>query len=65
MINICDLFMEYDAKEFRSFADDTTPYIYGKSFNETIEKLEIDMSTNFEWFYHNGFKANAGKFHFY
>ena len=36
--------MEYDAIEFASYADDTTPYTYGQSFDEIIEKLEIDMS---------------------
>ena len=25
IIYICDLFMEYDAREFASYADDTTP----------------------------------------
>ena len=43
-IYICDLFMEYDVIEFASYADDTTPYTYGQSFDEIIEKLEIDMS---------------------
>ena len=36
--------MEYDAIEFASFADDSTPYSYGQSLDGIIEKLEIDMS---------------------
>ena len=64
MIYISDLFMEYDAIEFQSYADDTTPYTYGENFNEIIDKLEIDMSKICELFHHNGFKANPGKFHF-
>ena len=56
--------MEYDAIEFASYADDTTPYTYGQSFDKIIEKLEIDMSKTFEWFHHNGFKVNPRKFHF-
>ena len=56
--------MEYDAIEFASYADDTTPYTYGQSFDEIIEKLEIDMSKICEWFHHNGLKANPGKFYF-
>ena len=56
--------MEYDSIEFASYADDTTPYTYGQSFDEIIEKLKIDMSKICEWFHHNSFKANSGKFHF-
>ena len=64
IIYICDFFMEYDAIEFASYVDDTTPYTYGQSFDEIIEKLETDMSTICEWLHHNGFKSNPGKFHF-
>ena len=56
--------MEYYAIEFASYADDTNPYTYGQSFDETVEKLETDMSNVCEWFHHNGFKANPEKFHF-
>ena len=50
IIYICDLFIEYDAIEFASYADDTTPYTYGKSFDKIIEKLETDMLKICEWF---------------
>ena len=53
--------MEYDAIEFASYADDTTLYTYGQSFDQIIEKLEMDMSKICEWFHHNGFKTNPGK----
>ena len=56
--------MEYDAIEFASYGDDTNPYTYGQNFDEIIEKLETDMFNICEWFYHNCFKANPGKFHF-
>ena len=56
--------MEYDAIEFASYAEDTTAYTYGQSFDEIIEKLETDMFKICEWFHHNDFKANPGKFHF-
>ena len=56
--------MEFDAIKFASCADDTTPYTYGQSFDEIIKKLETDMPNIFEWFHHNGFKANPGKCHF-
>ena len=48
IIYICDLFIEYDALEFASYIDDTTPYSYEQSFDERIEKLEIDMSIIFD-----------------
>ena len=44
IICICDLFMEYGAIEFVRIGDDTTPYTYRQSFDEIIEKLEINMS---------------------
>ena len=64
IIYICDLFTEYDAIEFASHADDTTPYTYGQSFDEIIEKLETDMSNICKWYHHNGFRPNLAKFHF-
>ena len=64
IIYICSLFMEYGATEFIWYAGYTTPYTYWQSFDEKIEKLEIDKSKICEWFHHNSFKANPGKFHF-
>ena len=61
IIYICDLFKEYDAIEFDNYADDITPYTYGRSCDEIIKKLEKDMSKICEWFHHNGFKANPRK----
>ena len=54
----------YDVIEFASYANDTTPHTYGQSFAKIIEALETYMSNICEWFRHNGFKANPGKFHF-
>ena len=64
IIYIRDLFIEYEAIEFAGYPDDTTPYTYGQSFDEIIEKLETDMSNICELFHHNGFKVNSGKFLF-
>ena len=57
--------MTHDTIEFASYADHITFYTYGQSFDKIIEKLEIDMPRIFEWFQHNGFNANPGKFDFY
>ena len=35
--------MEHDAIEFTSYVEDTTPCNYGQSFDETIEKLKINV----------------------
>ena len=56
--------MEYNATEIANYVDDTTPYTHGQSFDDIIEKLEMDMSKIFELLHHKGFKANPGKFHF-
>ena len=50
--------MEYEATEFARYAEDTTPYTYGQSFDETIANPEIDMPKIYEWSRNNGFKAN-------
>ena len=44
VIYIFDLLMEYDLMEYATYADNTTPYTCGQSFDEIIEKLEIEMS---------------------
>ena len=36
IIYICDFFMECDALEFASYADDTTTYTYGQSFDKKL-----------------------------
>ena len=54
--------MEHDTIELVSYADDTTPYSYGQTFEKIIEKLEIDTSKICESFHHNGFKYNTGIF---
>ena len=64
IIYICAFFIEYDAIEFANYEDNTTPCTYGQSFNETIEKLAIDMAKICESFHHSGFKANPEKFYF-
>ena len=57
IIYIRDLFIEYEVIEFAGYPDDTTPYTYGQSFDEIIEKLETDMSNICELFHHNGLKS--------
>ena len=41
---IRDLFMEYNAIEFTSYADDTSPDTYWQNFDEINKTLEIYMS---------------------
>lgn len=57
--------MQYDTKEFGSYADNTTPYTYWENFDEIIEKVKIHMSKICQSFHHNNFKAKPGKFHFF
>ena len=39
-ITLCDLFLCEYSSEFSNFADDTTPYEYGKKYDKVINKLE-------------------------
>ena len=64
-IDLCDLFFENYSSDFANFADDTTPYEYGHSFNEVINNLETTTKKVFEWFSFNNLKANASKCHLF
>ena len=64
-IYICDLFIVNKDDSFSSYADDTTPFITGMSFEQIIPKLESILSDISQWFMNNNLKANAGKFHLF
>ena len=65
IIYICDLFIVNKDVNFSSYADDTTPFITGMSFEQIIPELEIILSDISQWFMNNNLKANAGKFHLF
>ena len=65
IIYICDLFIVNKDVNFSSYADDTTPFITGMSFEQIIPKLESILSDISQWFMNNNLKANAGKFHLF
>ena len=44
IIYICDLFILSDHLEFGSYADDTTPFVYGENFDEILGELEKHMA---------------------
>ena len=50
--------MNYDTIEFASYADNVNPYTFQKSFDEIIEKLEIDTPKIYESFIITVLKAN-------
>ena len=47
-----------------NFADDTTPYEYGKNYDEVISELEDTIEKLFNWFQCNSVKANTFKCYF-
>ena len=49
--------------DFASYADDTTPFICGQTFEEIIYELETVMADISNWFLENNLKANEGKYH--
>ena len=65
IIYICDLFIVNKDVNFSSYADDTTSFITGMSFEQIIPELEIILSDISQWFMNNNPKANAGKFHLF
>ena len=63
MIFICDLFIVIRDIDCVSYADDTTPYVYGQNFDDVIKVLENNMDSVFSWFEKNGVIANSDKSH--
>ena len=59
------MFFENYSSDFANFADDTTPFECGHSFNEVINNLEATTEKVFEWFTFNNLKANTSKCHLF
>ena len=64
-IYICDLFLVNKDVNFPSYADGTTPFITGMSFEQIIPELESFLSDISQCFMNNNLKANARKFHLF
>ena len=47
-IDLCDLLFEDCSSDFASFADDTTPYECGPTFNQVMNNFEITTEKMFE-----------------
>ena len=62
-IFLCDMFFFTENMDFASYADDNTPYCYGRTPQEVITKLEQSSKVIFTWFENNGMKANPDKCH--
>ena len=48
---------------FANYADDTTPFAIGESFEEIKEKLELVACKLFSWLSNNQMKGNPEKCH--
>ena len=64
-IDLCDLFFENYNSDFATFADDTSPYECGHSFNEVINNIAKTTEKVFECFRFKYFKANTSKCHLF
>ena len=42
-IYLCDLFMSTDNIDIVSYADDTTPFVSGKTLDSTVKSFEADL----------------------
>ena len=42
------MFILSDHLEFGSYADDTTPFVYGENFDQILSELEKHMAKNSE-----------------
>ena len=63
IIYICHLFILNNHLEFGSYADDTTPFVYGENCEEILGELDKHMAKISEWFLENYLESNAKKLH--
>ena len=61
IIYICDLFIVNKGVNFSSYADNTTPFITGMSFEQIILELDSILTDFSQRSMNNNLKANAGK----
>ena len=63
-IYLSDLFLFIgDCCNIANYADDNTPYAFGKDINSVISQLEDDSLKLFHWLWNNILKANPNKSH--
>ena len=62
-IFMCDLFLIVNDTDFRNYADDNTPFVFGNNPIEVLKRLEDASDKLFEWFPNNQMKANPDKCH--
>ena len=49
--------------DIANFADDNTPYVYGRNIEVVVASLEEVSEVIFQWFRDNQFQGNANKCH--
>ena len=65
IIYICDLFIVNKGVNFSSYADNTTPFVTGMSFEQIILELDSILTDFSQRSMNNNLKANAGKFNLF
>jgi hypothetical protein len=63
IIYISDMFLIIENVDFSSYADDNSPFVVGKNFEEVKHMLENISEKLFDWFNSNQLKSNAEKCH--
>ena len=62
-IDLCDLLLIMNHVDIAHYANDNTPYVYGKNIDEVVRFWEESSHVIFKWFSDNQFQANASKCH--
>ena len=62
-IYLCDLFFAMETYDIASYADDTTPYVFGENNDSVIQSLEDCSVMLFKWFRDNQMQGNPDKCH--
>ena len=60
-IFLCDLFLSTESNYYRSYANDTTPYVIGNDSGEVVSELKAIAEKLFTWFSQSKMKANHEK----
>ena len=60
---LCEIFINTNHYDIANYADNNTPYVYGRNIEEVVAYLEEVSEVIYKWFRDNQSQGNASKCH--
>ena len=61
--DLCEIFINTNHYDIANYADDNTPYVYGRNIEEVVAYLEEVSEVIYKWFRDHQFQGDASKCH--